>query len=129
MQRAEDAVDYAVLFEQRLPRERAEQKVHPHRQDEDEDHEIRAAYFHAAQNERERKGEQKADQRAHEGEQQRELQGLQVIMLYNRNHIVKCKRAAPVGQTEDKDQRERDYDEAYHPDEIGESEESCLLIH
>ena len=50
-------------------------------------------------------------------------------MLYDRNHIVKCKRAAPVGQTEDKDQRERDYDETYHPDEIGESQESCLLIH
>ena len=129
MQRAEDAVDYAVLFEQRLPRERAEQKVHPHRQDEDEDHEIRAAYLLTAQNERERKGEQKADQRAHKGEQQRELQGLQVVALHDRNHIVERKGAAPVGQTEDKDQCERNHDKAYHPDQIGESQESCLLIH
>ena len=61
MEKGKNAVDNAIFLQERLPREGAEQEIHPHRKDEDEYHEAASPNAAAAQHQSQRIGQKQAD--------------------------------------------------------------------
>lgn len=68
MQEGEDVIDHAGLFQKCLPCKGTEQKVHPHRQDEDKYDKAVLIDVHTVQNHGERIRKEQTDERTDEGE-------------------------------------------------------------
>ena len=66
-------VDDAVFLQKCLPREGAQQEIHPHGQNKDQYDKVVPFYLHPCENHCQWISEQKADQRADKGEQERLL--------------------------------------------------------
>ena len=79
MEESQNAVDDPVLFQQVLPRQCAQKKIHPHGQDEYQNNEAGLIYIFFRKNHSQRVCEYKAEQCAYEGKQQRKAESLQVL--------------------------------------------------
>ena len=67
MKERKDVVDHACLFQQRLPCESAQQKVHPHGKDENQYDKAVLAHIHIGEYHSQGIGEEKTDRRADQG--------------------------------------------------------------
>ena len=118
MKHAEDAVDDTGFLKQGLPRECAEQEIHPHRKDEDEDDETTASDVSVSQNHCKRVGEHKTDDGAHKGQSEGQPECLDVLRRGDREDVCECERSALVGQSVEHDQGKRDDRKADHPQNV-----------
>ena len=71
MEKGKNAIDDAIFLQKRLPREGAEQEIHPHRKDEDEYHKASCPNAAAAQYQCQRIGQEEADGSCGQGQSQR----------------------------------------------------------
>ena len=79
MQELEYDVDDTVLFQQVLPCQRAQKEIHPHGKDEDQYDKALLVHPQIREDHGERIGEDKAEYRADEREQQRQPERFQIL--------------------------------------------------
>ena len=123
MQGREDPVQDPLSLKKRLPGQDPEQGIHPHRQDKEKGGKGAPSDLPASQNQSERKGREEANRRAHGGEKQCEAERPVILPDQNLRDISKRKAAASIGEAIEAHEKQRDYDKADHPDEIGQRQQ------
>ena len=119
MKESKHTVDNAALFQKRLPCERPKQKVHPHRQDKDQNDKAVLVYLHISQDHGKRVSQKKTDDRADQGEEQRQPKCLCVLSRCDRRDIFQRERSSLIGQSIVEDHSKRNKDEHDRPQRVG----------
>jgi len=117
-----EGIDDAGFFQQGLPGVGAQQEVHPHRKDEDEDDEAVGLFLERGQDHAERVGQKKAYAGCGQRQKNRQQKSLAVGRVQDGGDIFKSEGAGAVGQSVPDDQKERDDDEHRSPEIIGSAE-------
>ena len=118
MQKGEDVVDDAVFLQQRLPGQGAQQKVHPHGKDEQQYHKAALVDLMFVQDHGQRIGQDEADHRAHQRQEDGKPQCFGMLMGEDGQHVFHGEAAASVCETIPEDHEQRDDDETHGPDQV-----------
>ena len=118
MEKREDAVDDAVFLKQCLPCKRTEQKIHPHRENEDQHNKAGLIDIPVCQNHGKRIGKQKTERGAKKRQPQRQAECLDIFLRRNVGEIRKGKAAFFPGERIVENQDQRNDDETGSPDGI-----------
>ena len=115
----QNAVDDAAFFQQGLPGQGSQQKVHPHWKDENKHDKAAGADAFLPQDHSQGVGQQKTDDRAGQGEGQGQKESLGVLRRGDGEHIFQGEGTGLVGEAVVDDQGQGDDGEADHPYNIG----------
>lgn len=118
VQESEQMIDHPAFFQKGLPCQRAEQKIHPHGQDKNQDNKTVLVRLHMRQNHCQRISEQETDQRAAQREQEGKAQRLSVAGSGNCYDVVECECAGGIGQSVVEDHTQRYDNESDGPERV-----------